>query len=252
MFRNHLLTVLLAASVPLFFGSGCMSIKATHTSETTAQKSTPKDQGPQQQEKGEIKDDARRDEVQRKLDIASRKKTKSMLKNEHSEVDRQIKLAKAEEELSLAQTRFQHFQEHTAPTRLQRAELSLQGSKDGVTEAEEELQQLELMYGEEDFADQTKEIVLERQKRRLQRSKRNLEIRQKELDFLKSFSLPLETREHELAVENAERKLKQTQRQVEATKLDLEIVIMNAEAEIAKREFQLKELEEELKEKKEE
>ena len=63
-----------------------------------------------------------------------------------------------------------------AVERVSRAELGFQFAQDGAKEAEQELQQLEMMYQEDEFADKTKEIVLERGRRRLERSKRSLAI----------------------------------------------------------------------------
>ena len=69
-----------------------------------------------------------------------------------------------------------------------------------LAEAQQELEQLELMYSEEEFADQTKEIVLERGRRRLERTQRDLELRRADFATLQEQTLPVERREHELRV----------------------------------------------------
>ena len=197
----------------------------------------------------ETKKVAKRDETHRKLEIGRQKLDKSRLSGEHGEVEQESKITKAEQDLLVATTKLEQLEQFTAPTRLARAELSLQNAEDRYLEAQEEMTQLELMYGEEDFADKTKEIVLERGKRRLERSRRNLEIQRRDLEFLNSHSLPLEIKEQQFKVEQAQKQLEKARRDARSGDLDGRIAILSAEAEVAKSEFELHDLEKETEEK---
>jgi hypothetical protein len=197
---------------------------------------------------GDTKKDAKRDGVTRKLDIARQKLAKSGLAAEYAEIENRNSVAKAEQDLAIATTKLQHHEQYTAPNRLARGQLDLRYAEDRYEESQEEMTQLELMYAEEDFADKTKEIVLQRGRRRLERSRTNLDIRSKDFLFLQNHSLPLQLKELQLKVEQASILLDKTRRDAKATELDQQIAILTAEAEVAKLEFELQELDEKDKE----
>ena len=231
---EQLIVVLIAACPALALVCGCEATASGETGVATVEKKN-----------GDSNKQAKHDELSRKLDIARRKLDKARMASTHSQAGYGQQLAKAEEDLVVASTKLQHFRQHTSVTRTARAELDLQRSEDSYQEAQEELAQLEIMYAEEDFADKTKEIVLQRGKRRLERSKRNLEIRRPEVAFLKSETLPLEEKELQLKLEEAQRTLEKTRREAESAELDKAIAVLSAEAELAKLEFELGELEQE-------
>ena len=157
-------------------------------------------------------DSAKRDQTRRKLEIARQKLAKARLAAEHGEIETESKITTAEQNLNVATTKLQQLQEYIAPNKLARAELGLQGSQDRFNESQEEMTQLELMYAEEEFAEKTKEIVLQRGKRRLERSRRDLEIRRRELEFTQSHDLPLQIREQQFKVEQAQKSLDKAKR----------------------------------------
>ena len=193
----------------------------------------------------ETKKIAKRDGVTRKLDIARQKHAKSSLAAEYGNIENQNKIAKAEQDLDIATTKLQHHEQYTAPNRLARGQLDLRNAEDRSKESQEEMTQLELMYAEEDFADKTKEIVLQRGRRRLERSRTNLDIRGKTFLFLQNHSLPLEHKELQFKLEQASLLLAKTQRDAKAGELDKQIAILTAEAGVAKLEFELQVLDEE-------
>ncbi len=195
--------------------------------------------------KSETKKVAKRDGKTRKLDIARQKLAKSSLAAEYSKIENQNQIAKAEQDLEIATTKLQHHEQYTAPNRLARGQLDQRYAEDRYEESQEEMQQLELMYAEEDFADKTKEIVLQRGRRRLERSRTNLDIRGKDYLFLQNHSLPLQHKELQFKFEQAGLLLEKTQRDARAGELDKQIAILTAEAEVAKLEYELQELEEE-------
>ena len=193
----------------------------------------------------ETKKVAKLDGVTRKLNIARQKHTKSSLAAEYSKIENQNKIAKAAQDLDIATTKLQHHEQYTAPNRLAQGQLNQRYAEDRYKESQEEMEQLELMYAEEDFADKTKEIVLQRGRRRLERSRTNLDIRSNDLLFLQNHSLPLQHKELQFKFEQAGLLLDKTQRDAKASEIDKQIAILTAEAEVAKLEFELQVLDEE-------
>ena len=180
--------------------------------------------------------------LERDVEIARQKLVKAQVAAEHAQIQNQIAVAEAEGELELEQRRLAAFRDRSAPSRIEWSRLGLLRAEDGVKEAEEELTQLQLMYAEEDFADQTKEIVLERGRRRLERSRRDLELRTEDHAILTDETIPTEQREHELNVEKKTEALHKIRRDAEASALDNQIQITSAEAEVARLEAEIEAL----------
>ena len=184
--------------------------------------------------------------LERDLAIAQQRMKRAGMAIEHAGVDGQNSIAKAEAELDIARRKLETFEEKTVPTRIARAELNLQGAEDRVLEAKQELEQLELMYKDEEFADKTKEIVLERGRRRLERSQRSLEIQRVDLATLTEKTIPVELEEHELRVREKHRALERARRSAESTRLDKQIALMGAESEITRLKTEIEVLIEEI------
>jgi hypothetical protein len=184
--------------------------------------------------------------LERDLDIARQKLVKAQLAGEHAQIQNRVAVAEAERELELEQRRMAAFKDRSAPNRIERSRLGLIRAEDRVKEAEEELAQLELMYAEEDFADQTKEIVLERGRRRLGRSRRDVELRKEDHAILTEETIPTEQREHELKVEKKNEVLDKARRDAETSALDNQIGIISAAAEVARLEAEIEALREKI------
>jgi len=184
--------------------------------------------------------------LQRSLEVAELNLAKARIAVEIGDLKYRDALAQAEKEFELAKKRQQIFAKMTAPNRKARAELELQQAEDGLLEARQELEQLELMYRDEQFADQTKEIVIERARRRLERTQRDLELRREELRVLIEVSLPLEQEELDLAAELKKRAVLQVERDNESGIIDRKVAVLNAEAEVARLEQELSDAREEL------
>jgi hypothetical protein len=180
--------------------------------------------------------------LERDVEIARQKLVKAQVAAEHSQIQNQIAVTEAEGELELEQRRLAAFRDRSAPNRIEWSRLGLLRADDRVKEAEEELTQLKLMYAEEDFADQTKEIVLERGRRRLERSRRDLELRTEDHAILTDETIPTEQREHELNVEKKTEALRKIRRDAEASALDNQIQITSAEAEVVRLEAEIEAL----------
>jgi len=187
-------------------------------------------------------------ELQRNLKLARLRLDKTHLTAEQAEQRNAANLEKAEAELDLARRRLTVYNERDVPSRLAWNELSLQGAEDGAREAQEEIEQLEKMYADDEFADQTKEIVLERGRRRLQRSLRDLALRRADAQTLQEHTIPTERSERERALRDAEESLKRTQEGIASEPIDRQIELISAEGEIAKIAADIEVAQEELQE----
>jgi hypothetical protein len=134
------------------------------------------------------------------LEIAKIKLERATMDADQQRIDGAAAVEKAKFELTVATKARDHFVNVEMPQKTTRAQLDLQQGKDSLTEQEEELQQLELMYSKDELADKTKEIVLARSKRRLERLRQNLALQQKDLDDLVNVQQPEALRKLEAAV----------------------------------------------------
>lgn len=184
--------------------------------------------------------------LERDQNIAGERLAKARMSEAHAATDQKTALAQAEQELDLETARMQKFRQREVPNRIAWAELRLTQAQDRVKDSEEELHQLELMYAEEDFADQTKEIVLDRSRRRLERSHRDLELRHEDHAILTEKTIPLELAEHEQKVRQKELALDKAHRDAEASEVDKRISLMSAEAEIVHVGVEIEALKEEM------
>jgi hypothetical protein len=184
--------------------------------------------------------------LEHSLEVAHLNLDKSRLSAEHAERQFRDTAGKAEADLDLVRTKLENFLDVNLPNRIARAELGLQGAEDGATEAREELDQLEQMYSDEQFADATKEIVIERARRRLERTQRDLELRRDEFRNLVEIALPIEQWELELGVQEKEHGLQQLRRGRDTAVIDQNVATMNAEAEVTRLENELSDAREEV------
>lgn len=172
--------------------------------------------------------------LDRDLTLAEHKLARAKLARTHSDVKHGQAVAVAQRELDLQRQRLATFNDRSAPLRIEETHLDLTRAEDRAKESDEELKQLELMYAEEDFADQTKEIVLQRGRRNLARSLKALELKRQKLSILTERTLPTERTELEMSLAAKERALQQAQRDAQAATLDQQIAILSAESEVAR------------------
>jgi hypothetical protein len=150
-------------------------------------------------------------------------------------------LEKAKAELAQAEQARKRFGEEEAPIKTERAQLDLQEAQDSLAENREELDQLEMMYKADDLADKTKEIVLNRGKRRLERAQQRLALQQREANSLQS-ELDQTRAKLELAVTEKKVELERMQRSVESDALEKDTAVLSAQAELARVEEELAQL----------
>jgi hypothetical protein len=134
-------------------------------------------------------------------------------------------------ELELARAELAQFDENDAPNRLAKSKLDLARHHDALTEQREELAQLAMMYEKEDLADKTREIVLQRGKRRVERAEADLAISERDTSSLEAKSLPRERAKLVLEIDAKTRELDEMKREAEATLLDKRMAVRSAEAD---------------------
>lgn len=186
--------------------------------------------------------------LQRRLEVAELNLDKTRMSMEHSAVSYRVSMEKAHAELEIARRELHVFNEIEAPNRIARGELGLQWADDRALEARQELEQLEIMYKDDQFADKTKEIVIERARRSLQRTERDLELRREEFNTLKETTLPMERQQKELALVGAEESVARLERDREAAKIGERVGLINAELEVVQLANEISDTEDEIRE----
>jgi len=123
-------------------------------------------------------------------------------------VNEEIKLAAAGEALQKERVerearesaeRLKHYLEVEKDLELKEIELSRIGVEDWIADQKEELDQIEKMYKSEELTNATRDIVLKRAQRSLERSKARYEIYMKRMERLKSYDMPRQLEELQLA-----------------------------------------------------
>ncbi len=172
--------------------------------------------------------------LDRDLDLARAKLHRAQMAQRQAATKHEVALAKTQRELELQQQRYATFGERAVPNRIAWAQLRLTRAQDSLKETREELAQLEALYAADEFADGTKEIVLDRGRRRLERSKRDFELRSEDFAILTEKTIPAETVDQELKLEQKVQALAKARREAEASELDKNIGLQGAENGIAK------------------
>jgi hypothetical protein len=242
--------VLLCASLAILPLCSCATFSKTETTAAAAKQVKAVEPSGPAAEPSKAADnedkELKRAKLQRSLDVAREKAERAEMALAHQLADTQAALANAERAHELVVRKLRVFQDQDAPLRLDQARLSHQRAEDYLQEQQEELQQLEMMYTEEDLADKTAEIVLNRGRRRLARARRSLELETIELANLEEHHLPMERADLQKEVDEKARALEQARRKGELDRLDQEIAVMEAKAEVTGLEAELAALQKKL------
>lgn len=113
--------------------------------------------------------------------------------------------------------------------KLDEAQLSLDRSMGQASDAELELAELQAMYDEEDFAEKTKELVLNRGRRNLEHSQRALALAKEELRQLLEHELPAGERKLAWDLKLAREGVDKAQRELAIAALAMKIDTLQAE-----------------------
>lgn len=240
----------------LLLVAGCLSVKTTQKPRPHSEPAVSGERRPagdrnelrpkDAAEEAEKEDPERkRARLVRQMAIAAEKVKKARLAQAHQQAEDQDKIARKRTERELASTKLADFEEHNAPQRIEEARLALRRAEDRVKEAQEELAQLEMMYAEEDLADKTREIVLERGRRRLERARRELDLQRTALANLEGHDLPREAAELRAQATDKASELENLERAAETNLLDKRIAVMEAEAEVTRLREEMDDLDEE-------
>jgi|GEM_PF-5788308 len=224
------------------------AVKKEQTKPVAEAKKPPSEDDLKKKRKELVKKERKLAKLQRSLKVAQLKLDMTRISHANANRGAVAALAKAEADHELALRRFKNFQEKNVPSRIGWSELGLQRATDRTGENQEELEQLEIMYREDEFAEQTKEIVIERARRRLVRSQRDLELRGDDFATLTEETIPLEQRDHELRIIAKENSLKQAQEKIAIGAFDQQIAIINAEGELIRLNNELDDTHEEIEE----
>lgn len=121
----------------------------------------------------ELRDPA---EIREEIQGLRREQAATLARHAIADFEHQMRTMEARFALENAQADLTAFETYQMRADLAASELEVSAMKDGVQDAEEELQQLEQMYGENELADRTAEIVLRRGRRELETTRLELRL----------------------------------------------------------------------------
>jgi len=229
---------LLLAAAPLFFAA-CVSSQPCCKDATAgggAAKGDPPAAGAADDAKTKL------DDATVQVEMAETRLKRAQMDCEQQKRDSDLAQAKAQNELQDAQKALDHFVNVEMPAKLARSQLDLQQATDSTTEQEEELQQLELMYKNDDLGDKTKEIVIARTKRRLERAHASLALQKQEVDDLMNVQLPDQRRKLELTLKDRQADLERAQFNARTGEIDKQMAVRSQQIEVEKQRRELEKL----------
>ncbi|MCY3002384.1 MAG: hypothetical protein NTV21_11325 [Planctomycetota bacterium] len=169
------------------------------------------------------------------LEIARTELALAELEVAHDQREAEQKLQKAREGVGEAKRALEHFMAKL-PRELEETQLNLDRQTQGKLEAEQELREMEATYAKDQFATDTKELVLMRHRKRLEFAERGLKLAQAEFTDQREVELPKAQREAERRLRETEQSLMEAEHAFERTKL-------SGQMQIARKRWSVKELE---------
>lgn len=169
----------------------------------------------------------------RRLHIAELKLQQTRLENDSSLTSANEAVQSAAEEFQIAEGELTQFREFDSVQRREQAAMSLQSSRDRAEEAAAELQQIELMYEDQDLDDRTAEFVIQRGRRNAERAQQRIALEEMAMQALTQHELPRELQKRTLAVQQKQVALESARRARELAKLKVQVSLASAESEIA-------------------
>lgn len=200
---------------------------------------TKQDKAKEEKEAKEKEKATKRAALERELPIAKEKLARAQKDVADQAEDAQAAGAKIQKEIGLARAALETFEKREMPAKIAKAQLDLQNARDGVDNNKEELEQLELMYKEQDLSDKTREIVIRRAKRELERATQRLAIQQEELNIMTERTLPQSREKLVLEAEEKQREAARAERASQKASTDKKIALMAAESDVKRVETDL-------------
>jgi hypothetical protein len=173
------------------------------------------------------------EDLAKKVELAKLELDLARLAAEQELATAERDLAKAKLEVEKARIELDGFSSLGRARKLDQARLGLDQSRGRAEDAAAELAELEAMYAAEEFAQKTKELVLQRGKRNLEHARRAVDLSERELKELEEFELAGEQRELEQARIAGEKGLLESEQALEKLRLEKRIAIAKAEQELA-------------------
>jgi len=174
------------------------------------------------------------DELQAKLDKAQIKLEIARLDAANGEAAAARSLASAELEAEMAAQALANFREVQQPLDAAEQALSLDRSSQRVKESQQELEELEKMYAQEEFADLTKELVLDRGRSQLEMAKRSHDLTLKRAAQERDYAWPRRERELADKVAASQRALEEAKSRAAKGALERKLALMDAEEAVSK------------------
>jgi hypothetical protein len=165
------------------------------------------------------------DDARLELKISRQECQAAERKQKDEITEAEYKLAKSKEALDV-------FQKTTKPLELDKLKLSWDRSVQNVEESKQELEELMAMYKKEDLATLTKELVLNRGKKRLDFANRNLEHDKVEAATTREVELPRKEHDLDLEVKKAENNLREERASRDKLADQNELKMKKAEREV--------------------
>lgn len=142
-----------------------------------------------------------------------------------------LTLQGSQDGLMEAEKRLEYWEEMDGPAMLKYNELGLKSFEDNVKDQEQELDQLEKMYKSEELTTDTADIVRDRARRQLENSKIYLEMRRKSSKKTPEWEHPRAKADILRGIEQAKVSLSQTQSNIENGKVQRETQKVRAKME---------------------
>jgi hypothetical protein len=168
------------------------------------------------------------------VDLAKRKADRARMDLEQQQRDGETALQRARAELELARQELATFQDVERPLKVGEAQINLKAAADALTDQQDEMKQLELMYEKDDLGDKTKEIVLQRSKRAVEQVKARLELAHRRYEQLESTQLAQQQTRLELALKGKEADVQRAEFAARTGMLDKETAVISANLELDK------------------
>ena len=221
----HWRIVSLIVSLPLF-GAACASVDSKQ--DATAEQASDDDGAA-----GGDSDPAEKVQKKERELACSRLELKiARQKTEAENREAKNKLEDAGFELEKSKQERDNFKAVEQHLKIAEAQLDVDRSAERVRESQENLNELEKMYAQEEFAGITKELVLMRGRSQLALAKRDLDIETKKLAQLSQYEHPKKLRELDMEVEKAEKALREAKAAETKTAGEGELAVMQAEHEV--------------------
>ena len=201
---------------------------------------------PEQPDEKSAEDVAREiEDVERKLELARSRAGIAELEARAYEHKRTSQARHTATRVKLAEAELARFMDVDMPNRLADARLDLQGAKDRALEAREELEQIKIMYKDQDLDDLTAEFVVSRGERTAARASARLAIQESRLKALEERELPHKKEDLALAVDQAASELEIHELETEIGKRKQAVSVQEARNAVAELERELADLQEE-------